>query len=619
MSDNSIFKQINDATNIVELVSKFVSLKKVGKGYFGLCPFHEEKTPSFSVSPEYNTCKCMGCGEGGNPINFLSKIKGISYQEAAAELAKEAGINFEVRKTNFIDPKITEVFEKTAEFYQHVLLRFEEGDQALKYLKERKISDRAIEKFKIGFAPKRKDILVQALKANEIDLEIAKNFKVIKQDEKTLEYYDALNNRIIFPIANKDNDIISFSGRALSKNAFAKYLGTENSSVYVKGDVLYNINNLRKDKPIYIVEGFFDCIAMDEAGFTNTVAQMGTALTKVHLKELKTFSDEINLLYDGDAAGQAALSKSAKILLENGFKVSAILLENPEDPTKKIDPDDFLRKYGKEKLAKFLVDNKKDVYQFFFDYYKESLDVTDNYSLESFVDNIKYIMRFASDVIIGKYETELEKLLGHKVVLKATKKEKYVKEVKRPRQEEPLKKRKDVNVHKDYLLENEPKIFVDILKSSNRNLKYQQYKNAELDHMLSPIARSYFLILGTILSSTDNFLTDDDFDFSNEKYDSITEPYGHQSLEFSAFYDKIKRELNKNRLFVKASTKQLISIFKELKPILDEVELAIKKLEFKDLTTSEGEKEYIKNEKAKNELINTYNKTKKEIQKMQKE
>lgn len=613
----SIYDKINEATNIVELASEFLDLKKKGNNYVALCPFHEEKTPSFSISPERNIAYCFGCNTGGAPIAFLSKIKNISYNEAAAELAKRAGIEFHIKKKYHIDPKILELFSKTADFYNQVLLKFNEGATAFEYLNKRKISEEDITKFKLGYSPTR-DALLKYLNANNIDLNLAEKFKIIRKD-KNDKLYDFFVGRVIFPILNEDGDIISFSGREITGKSQAKYLGSENSEIFEKSQILYNINNLKNNEPIYIVEGFFDCIAMAKAGFNNTVAQMGTALTSLHLKSLSKKSKEVVLLYDTDKAGYNAVISSSKLLLRENFNVSIVILKDPEDENKKIDPDDFYRIYGKEKLSEYINNNKIDAYEFFYNHYEKSLDKEDNKSLLEFTKNIKEFLTDANDVIIKKYEKRVENILGYNISLRLSTKEKskYLdrireqtpedfQEVKKPEKIDPILK------EESYILDLEPIMFVDIIKSDDRTRKYNEYNDTELDGNLSNTARNYFIILGEVLKLSNHYLTYDEFDFSKEKYHKLTEPYGVDDFDLSKFYAKIKRELEKVDT-IRVSTKQIIRVFNELKPIFDNMKIIIDEMKNINQNSEKGIKEWNKKVDERKKMFKEYNNKKKNI------
>ncbi len=418
-----LYPQINSATNIVDLVSQYVSLQKSGKGYKGICPFHNDHSPSFSVSIELNIAKCMVCGEGGGPIKFLSKIKKISSIEAAKELALAAGIEFSDNLKQD-DNKLTyQVLTEVSTFYNQVLLSTEIATDCYKYLTNRKITLEEIKKYHLGFAPSGDSFISYFKNKYPEDnfirkdiLAILLNLGLLNKDGTN--YFAFFQNRLIIPIFNRYNQVIAFSGRVLD-NSSPKYLNTPNSLVFNKSNTLFNLNNLElkpnKDNEIYLLEGFFDCFASNIAGI-NSVATMGVALSKEHAIALSKITNNITILYDGDNAGYEASIKALDILKPYTTYLNIVLLK--DSANKKIDPDSFIRSKGKEKFLEYLNNNKLDYYTFRYQSIINNLNLENNNDVAIALSKIEQAFSGAPQNVITKYEEELTKILGYEVSLK---------------------------------------------------------------------------------------------------------------------------------------------------------------------------------------------------------
>lgn len=362
MIDEKVINEIIDKTDIVSLVGEYVKLTKRGKNYFGLCPFHDDSNPSFSVSPEKKIAKCMTCGEGGNPINFLRKIKNISFNEACSELANRIGMKLDIAKTDKkIDHnlKYYEINQNAKEFYEHFLFHSQSGKEALDYLHKRGLSDETIKMFGIGLAPKERTTVFKLLRDKGFsDLDIA-DVGLAKNGRDG--YYDMFTNRIMFPIIDEENHVIGFSGRIYYPDSTEpKYVNTTETPVYHKGEKLFNLNNAivyaRKKKRLILCEGQMDAISIYNAGLKEVVASLGTALTinQVHL--IKRFTEQIIIMYDGDNAGINAIGKAFNLF--KGFDAKAVVLPNG------MDPDEYIKQYGNKALEEYIEANLLDYYEF---------------------------------------------------------------------------------------------------------------------------------------------------------------------------------------------------------------------------------------------------------------
>ncbi|MCO5239188.1 MAG: DNA primase [Chitinophagaceae bacterium] len=362
-------EQIKSRLDIVDVVGDFVKLKKRGTSYLGLCPFHNEKTPSFTVSPAKEIYKCFGCGKSGNAISFLMEHEKYSYAEALKWLAGR--YNIEVEETE-VSPA-TRALQQTADslyiinnFAQHyfsdLLLRSEEGqDIGLSYLKERGFDVSVIEKFQIGYCSSQRDAFAKAALAAQYNAEyLQKTGLVVMRDEQLVDNY---RGRIIFPIHNQTGKIMGFGARIIGKNDRApKYINTPENEIYIKSKILYGSYFARqaidKADECLLVEGYTDVISLHQAGIENVVASGGTSLTPDQLRLIKKYTHNLTIIYDGDAAGVKAALRGLDLALEEGLEVKLVLLPDSEDP------DSYVHKTGREAFRQFIADNKKDIVLF---------------------------------------------------------------------------------------------------------------------------------------------------------------------------------------------------------------------------------------------------------------
>ena len=363
ISDEKI-TEIIDRTDMVGLVSEYVTLQKRGKNYFGLCPFHDDQTPSFSVSPSKKIAKCMSCGEGGNPINFLRKIKNISFEDACFYLAERVGVHLERTKVvNNVDEnlKYYEINQAAQKFYEHFLYNSQTGKEALEYLHNRGLDMETIKMFGIGLAPKNSDTLTKFLRDKGYSLIDASDIGLIKGNKDG--YYDYFRYRIMFPIIDDQGHVLGFSARIFYKDDNQpKYLNTEETVIYKKGEMLYNLNNaiphIRKTGRVILCEGQMDVISMSNAGIKEAICSLGTALTPEQATLLGKYTKNVVICYDGDGAGIKATGKAFNVL--RSFTTHSITLPN------KMDPDEYIKKFGKDEFLKYIKDNQKDVYAFLY-------------------------------------------------------------------------------------------------------------------------------------------------------------------------------------------------------------------------------------------------------------
>ncbi|WP_223067130.1 DNA primase [Paenibacillus caui] len=361
--------------DIVDTVSRHVHLTKQGKYLKGLCPFHSEKTPSFTVTPDRQIFHCYGCGAGGNAIKFRMEMEGLSFPEAVKLMAEEAHIPFTDLNGSAAAPHnpeldaLLQANEWSAKLYHFLLKNTEHGKQAMDYLKGRGIGDRLIDRFGIGYAPARWDTLVQFLDKRSFDLSAMEKGGLLSAKNDGTGFVDRFRDRVMFPIYNRSGKVIAFAGRILGEGQ-PKYLNSPESRLFSKSRTLYNLhqskNEIRKKRQVVIFEGFGDVISAWEAGVHNSVATMGTALTESHAAILKSTCDEAIVCYDGDRAGQSAAMKSIPILEGAGFKVRIALLAEG------LDPDEYIRKYGGERFLSQVIEGAVSAVKFKLIYLKKN-------------------------------------------------------------------------------------------------------------------------------------------------------------------------------------------------------------------------------------------------------
>ena len=335
---------IKDRLSIVEIVSPYVKLARAGKSLRGLCPFHKEKTASFHVSPERGTYHCFGCGEGGDGFSFIEKIEGVDFKGALKILAEKAGVTIEYenssRERSSRTERLREVMSRASEWYASKL----SGSPAEQYARQRMLSDETIAAWRLGYAPDAWRALLESLTALGFTIEELLAAGLVKEaDGKPGTYYDRFRNRLMFPICDTAGRVVAFTGRTLAVDEQAKYLNSPETELYHKSEVLFGMNAakdaIRTRGFTCLVEGQIDVLHAHQAGFTNTVALSGTALTDRHLGLMKRYSENIMLVLDADPAGLKATARSAVLALRQGLRVKAARLPKGKDPADLISED----------------------------------------------------------------------------------------------------------------------------------------------------------------------------------------------------------------------------------------------------------------------------------------
>jgi DNA primase len=352
--------QIFETASIEEIVSDFVALKKRGVNYIGNCPFHNEKTPSFTVSPTKGIYKCFGCGKGGNSINFIMEIEHFNYPEALKFVAKK--YNIEIEEEEMSSEQVERANEKDSlfivsnyakEYFQDVLWNTEEGKSVgLSYFKERGFTEETIKKFELGYNPKAKDAFSKAALKKAYDKQVLVSSGLSLINESSGQIVDRFKERTMFPIQSYSGRTLGFGGRAFSEKAKAKYLNSPETLIYHKSKVLYGLNFAKhaigKEGLCYIVEGYTDVISMHQNGIENVVSASGTSLTLEQIKLINRLAQNVVLLFDGDNAGIKATYKSINMILKEGMNVKIAAFPEGDDP------DSFAKKLSNEDFTKFL-------------------------------------------------------------------------------------------------------------------------------------------------------------------------------------------------------------------------------------------------------------------------
>lgn len=391
-----LIDEIRNSNDIVDIISQYVILKRSGRNFFGLCPFHKEKTPSFSVSPDKQIFHCFGCGAGGNVIHFISKIENVDFKESLEILADRVGIKLPTLENN-VDSKRLELKEKVYEInklvatYYHETLYKPQAKPAQEYVKKRKLDNKALKEFCIGYA-ENANVLYKMLKEKGFtEEEILASDLVIKKGNS---YVDRFKNRLIFPIQDIRNRFIAFGGRVLD-NSLPKYINSPENIVYSKARNLYGLNVAKntKTRKLIIVEGYMDTVSLHQRGIDNVVASCGTALTEAQGRLLRKYAEKVIISYDSDSAGQAATLRGLEILNNLGCDIRILQMEGAKDP------DEYVIKYGNGRFND-LVENAISLVEFKIKVLKKGLNI------ENTNDKIKFMNEIAK--ILGEVDNKIE-------------------------------------------------------------------------------------------------------------------------------------------------------------------------------------------------------------------
>jgi len=394
-----VIEEVRISNDIVDVVMEYVRLERKGKDYFGLCPFHKEKTPSFSVAPAKQIFYCFGCGKGGNVIQFIMEIENLSYIDSVKFLADRARIQLpdgdspEEREKALIKQRLIEINKEAARFF-FSKLNSTEGEKARWYLRNRSIKESTIRKFGIGYSSDSWDELFRYLREKGFEEEhILKSGLVLRS--KTGTFYDRFRGRIMFPIFDIRGNVIAFGGRVMDSTK-PKYMNSPETVIYNKSRNLYALNFAKNsgEKRLIIVEGYMDVISLHQSGIINTVASLGTALTESQGRTLKKYAEEVIISYDADAAGQSATMRGLDLLSDIGCHVKVLIIPDGKDP------DEFIRKNGVEEFKK-LVDRSVSLVEYKIKVLKQSINT------DTIEGNIRFLNKTAD--ILSKIDNSVER------------------------------------------------------------------------------------------------------------------------------------------------------------------------------------------------------------------
>ncbi|KKI88579.1 DNA primase [Bacillus sp. SA1-12] len=399
-----LIEKIQRTSDIVDVISEYVQLKKQGRNFFGLCPFHGEKSPSFSVSTDKQIFHCFGCGAGGNVFSFLMQHEGYSFIEAAQHLADKANIELpaiavEQGRTISKDAeKMIEAHELLKKFYHHLLVNTKEGQTALDYLLNRGFTQEIIDSFEIGYALDSWDFIAKFLVKRGFNPSLMEEAGLLIKKNNADDYFDRFRNRIMFPITDHNGMTIAFSGRVLGDEK-PKYLNSPETKVFNKSKLLYNFHrarvHIRKNQQVILFEGFADVISSTRAGVEHGIATMGTSLTEEQAKIIRRNVSEVIVCYDSDSAGIEATMRASKTLKEFGCQIKVAVIPDG------LDPDDYIKKFGADKFKNDVIGASVPLMTFKMNYYRRGKN------LHNEGERLQYIDHVISE--LSKLESAVEK------------------------------------------------------------------------------------------------------------------------------------------------------------------------------------------------------------------
>ena len=393
--------RIRDATDIVELVSEHVQLTRRGRNFLGLCPFHEEKTPSFSVNPDRQFYHCFGCGVGGDVFKFIQEIDRVTFVEAIKFLAERTGIALPERSGPSREEaaaadELYRANDLAQKYFHHLLFKDDVGANARTYLQTRRLTDEIIARFGLGYAPPEWDALLKVADRRGLNPQILERAGLALPRSTGRGHYDRFRDRITFPIANLSDRTIAFGARALQPDQEPKYLNSPETPIYHKGRVLYGLADtrdaIRRQDAALVVEGYMDLISLAQAGIQNVVATSGTALTEDHGRLLARFARQVVLLFDGDAAGSTAAMRACEALLGTGLDARVVSLPAEHDP------DSFVQEHGPDALLK-RAENAQSVLDFYLEQLAQQYDLSSIEGKAHAVERLKPLLAKPRDAI----------------------------------------------------------------------------------------------------------------------------------------------------------------------------------------------------------------------------
>ena len=555
---DELIEEIRVRSDIVEVISDRVLLKKSGANYKGLCPFHSEKTPSFIVSSAKQIFHCFGCNEGGNVYQFVMKIENISFPDSVLLLARRYGINITDQKIKGVNSSqkntLYDVNAMAAEFFQRQLSDLPQGNTAREYLRKRGINEDTIESFKIGYSSSLWDGVHQFLKKKGISTDIQNSAGLIKERENGGGYVDRFRERIIFTISDSEGRVVGFGGRILNDtDSRPKYLNSPETLVYKKGNILYGLNitkdSIRKSKEAFLVEGYFDLITVYQHGIKNIIATSGTALTEDHARILRRYTDTVTLVFDGDEAGRNASDRGGIVLLNGGVKVKVISLPYGNDP------DNFIREKSGEGFFNIARESKT-----FMEYIiNKAIAESDLKSLDEKIRCINSIIPFLSIINNSVERSIYLSLLAEKT---GVSEKAIMDEMNNKVSEDRIQKTEDRNsaLRTPHSHNKAERILVQLMLLDNKNIeKIKRHISIDdfKDNDLTEIAS----VLFTLSNSNDNITISHIMDMlSGERLKKLVSEMVFEDIEYQEVDKNIGdciRYIKKNRIDINELVKQL--------------------------------------------------------------
>ncbi len=570
--------EIRNSADIVNIISDYIPLKLQGKNYFGICPFHDDHTPSMSVSKDRQLFKCFVCGKGGNVFTFVQNYENISFLEAIKKVADKVGISLDFTPVKKVDSKFKEdyeIMEFTTKIFQNNL-NSKEGVKAKEYLLKRNITDDIIKEFQIGFALDNKTYLYNVLKKKNYDINKLDDLGLISKDG--IDAHDKFINRIMIPLTNLDGSTVGFTGRIFNGEDLAKYINTKETAIYKKGNLLFNYYNakkyIRESKSAILVEGNMDAIRMYSSGFKNTLALMGTAITKEQVEILKKLRVPIILMLDNDAAGELATINVGDLLTHASVDVKVVRLKGAKDP------DEYIVKFG-DKAFKDVIKNPLSYFDYKLEYLKQNKDLSNTNELVSYVKDVLKMIDNADNLtkeitlkkISEEYNLDYE-MLKSEITFKE--------EVKQP-----------VIVQNQVVKKDKYQICVNyILYYLMSDAKYLKIFNSKLGFLKNPEERNLITEIEYYIKNHDNKINLADFLSYAENDDKIRDLVHNicgvvdvQELDDNIFLDYIKAIDNlmhqDNMKKIKAKINAETDINEQLKDINKQIAMQKKMLEKK--------------------------------------
>lgn len=548
--------QIKDKLDIIDVISGYIELKKSGRNYKGLCPFHGEKTPSFMVSKELQIFKCFGCGESGDIFAFVQKMEGLEFSDVLEKLAEKAGV---VLEKKFVDKLVEQkkriylINENTTKFYQYLLWKHQSGKQALKYLKDRrKLTDKTIKNFRLGFAPDTWDLLYKTLlKKGFTDSELAQAGVIVARSNGQ-GYIDKFRNRVIFPLIEVDGKICGFTGRVLDKGE-PKYLNTNETPVFHKTNFIYALDKARveiKTKGAVFVEGQMDVISAHQAQIKNVVASGGTSLTDNQLKTISRYTNDITFCFDSDTAGITAIYRGIELAEKQNFNIKVVAI-----PKEYKDIDELIKKNPEE--AKKLIENATTCYDFFVADNLKKFNKNSGDGKKRIIENLKPLLaKINNTVMLEHYIKQLsvELSTSEEVLYEIFKENKNV-----AFESENIN---DINMSEQNPHEKGPEAYylALLLKCDLDELKEHVY-SIDLENLTNSLVKNIAEKLKIFLQTCEKTFEIKKFlkTLDSNEQEKVTELYLLEPLdtqkELKEVYERLKKEWTKQKL--KSITEQI--------------------------------------------------------------